>query len=209
VQLQVAAGASTPVPTAIEVGYAAMQAAAAPERSAATGPSHPAGTAGAHCDVRGHPHAVPAHTEPAAQVTQAPPQLRCPVAQQTPLEQTSPVPQEVPLATLVVVSVHTGAPVEHASEPTWQIAEGGVHTAPAKQGLHVPPLQTSPLPHGAPSATLPDSAHRGLPVLHVVVPVRHGLAAIGQVWPALQAAHVPWLQTMSVPQAVPSASGVV
>ena len=65
-----------------------------------------------------HGWPVTVQAAPAAQATQVP------VALQTRL-----VPHTVPGARLVLVSVHVGVPVEHASVPEWQ-GLVGAHVAP-------------------------------------------------------------------------------
>ena len=60
------------------------------------------------------------------------------------------------------------------------------------------------MPHDVPFARLPFSVQTGAPVVQTVDPVRHGLVGV-QVLPAVQAAHVPLLQTMFVPHDVPLA----
>jgi hypothetical protein len=46
--------------------------------------------------------------------------------------------------------------------------------------------------------------HFDVPVVHDVVPTLHALP-VGQAFPDAQVAHIPALQTLSVPHAVPSA----
>ena len=60
-----------------------------------------------------------------------------------------------------------------------------------------------------PFATFADSTQVAVPVLQVVVPVRHGLPVTLQLAPTLHAPQAPVvLQTMSVPQVVPAANRV-
>ncbi len=126
---------------------------------------------------------------------------------QAPELHTMSVPHVVPFAIEAPASTQVAAPPVHVIVPVWQ-AFAGVHAVPATHAMQLPPLQTFPAPHAVPSATLPLSAHSGLPVLHVVMPTRHGLVTVHAA-PTLHAAQVPPPQTRSVPQAVPSATGVV
>jgi hypothetical protein len=65
------------------------------------------------------------------------------------LLQTLSVPQLVPAATSVVLSVHTGVPVEHESVPWWQ-GLVGTQAAPCWQAVHWPSRQTMPVPQELP-----------------------------------------------------------
>jgi len=66
-----------------------------------------------------------------------------------------------------------------------------------------------PAPHGVPLGVLSDSMHTGVPVLHAVVPVRHGLSATTQLDPATHIAHAALgPHTRSVPQEVPGATAL-
>ena len=72
------------------------------------------------------------------------------------------------------------------------------------QATHAPPLQTLSAPHDVPFGAFPVSMQTGVPVLHAVVPVRHGLPATAQICPATQATHSPApLHTLSCPHAPP------
>jgi hypothetical protein len=119
-----------------------------------------------------------------------------------PLSQTSPVPHDVPLATGVLVSVHTATPVEQSVVPVSQGFEG-VQAAFAVQEVHVPLLQTSFVPQVVPlAAFVPVSVHTAVPVEQSVVPAWHGLAG-AQVAPCVHALHAPLLHTSLVPHDVP------
>jgi len=83
----------------------------------------------------------------------------------------------------------------------------GVQAAPAWHVMHVPFWQTLLVPHEVPFALLPVSVHTEAPVVQTVAAVLHGFAVV-QAVPAVQAAHVPLLQTMLVPQAMPFACAV-
>src|SRR5581483_8865419 len=95
-----------------------------------------------------------------------------------------------PAATLVPVSVHTGAPDEQAIDPTWQ-GFVGVQLAPAAHATHaIDALQTIPVPHDAPTErAVPVSLHTGAPVEQTVVPAWHGLVGVHGA-PAMQAVQV-------------------
>jgi uncharacterized membrane protein YvlD (DUF360 family) len=73
------------------------------------------------------------------------------------------------------------------------------------QALHAPPLHTwfvpQLVPFGSGAAAL--SRQSDVPVEQDVMPVRHGFGLSGQPTPAVQALHVPPLQTRFVPQLVP------
>lgn len=120
------------------------------------------------------------------------------------LLQTLSVPQLVPAATGVVLSVQTGAPVEHESDPWWQ-ALAGTQAAPCWQAPHWPSRQTMPVPQELPFGWLPDSTQTDVPVAQEVVPLRQGLPATVQATPAVQGTQAPPLQTMFWPQTVPLA----
>jgi hypothetical protein len=125
---------------------------------------------------------------------------------QAPALHTMSAPQVVPFATAAPTSTQVTVPPAHEIVPVWQ-AFAGVHAVPATHAMQLPPPQTLPDPHAVPSATLPLSAHSGLPVLHVVMPTRHGLVTV-HAPPTLHAAQVPTPQTMSVPHVVPSGTAV-
>ncbi len=127
-------------------------------------------------------------------------------ALQVPLSQTSFVPQTVPLAALLPVSVHTGAPVVQTMVPVWQ-ALVGVHAAPIEHVVHEPFSQTSPVPHEVPLATFPVTPHTDVPVAQEVSPVWQTLP-VEHDTPAVHDAHVPLSQTSLVPHEVPLFTGL-
>jgi hypothetical protein len=97
-------------------------------------------------------------------------------------------------------------PVEQLVADTTH-APAGVHGVPAVQALHAPLLQTMFVPHAVPfDPGIIVSVHVDAPVAHDVVPRSHWLVGV-QDAPAVQAVHVPPLQTMLVPQAVPFCAG--
>ena len=125
-------------------------------------------------------------------------------APQTPLLlQTMLVPQLAPGA-LRPPSMQVMTPVAQDVVPFRQMLGFVVHALPAVQAPHMPLLQTTFVPHGVPLATFPVSAQTGTPVTHEVVPVLHVFAGWQPV-PAVQAPHVPLLQTLFVPHVVPLA----
>ena len=70
-----------------------------------------------------------------------------------------------------------------------------------------PVLHTMLVPHDVPLATSADSVQTTAPVVHEVVPVRHGFPVTAQLAPGLHAMHAPALvQTLSVSQVVPAAT---
>jgi hypothetical protein len=111
-------------------------------------------------------------------------------------------------ALAVPVCVQTGAPVVHETDPVRQGLPPGLHAAPVEQAAHVPPLQTSLVPHGVPFATLPVAAHVAVPVEHDVVPAAHGFPPGAHDAPAVHATQAPPLQTKFCPHDVPSAAFV-
>lgn len=133
---------------------------------------------------------------------QAAPTVHAPHA---PLSQTSLVPHDVPLAALMPVSVHDGAPLEQAVVPVSQ-ALVGVHGAPNVHALHAPLSHTALVPQEVPlAALLPVSVHDGVPIEHDRVPVWHALAGVHDA-PVMHALHAPLSQTWLVPHEVPFAT---
>ena len=116
------------------------------------------------------------------------------------------VPQVVPTATIVFLSLHTGAPVEQVSVPWWQ-ALAGTQAAPVWQAVHCPSRQTMSEPQVVPFAWLPLSVQTADPVAQTMAPLWHGLPLNEQAVPAAQATQTPLLQTIASPQTVPFASG--
>jgi hypothetical protein len=99
---------------------------------------------------------------------------------------------------------------EHVCVPAWQGFVVGVHASPGVHDVHTPELQTMFVPHEVPLATFADSTHTGAPLLHAVMPVRHGLLGTLQIAPRLQSPQTPVaLQTLPAPQAVPAGTMVV
>jgi hypothetical protein len=110
-------------------------------------------------------------------------------ATQLPARQTRLAPHEVPSGRLVVVSLHTGVPVEQSVVPAWQEL-GTVQLAPWVQALQVPFEQTMLVPQLVPSALLPESVQTGAPVAHRTIAVWQGLEEV-QLPPSAQLTHVP------------------
>ena len=79
------------------------------------------------------------------------------------------------------------------------------------QAVQTPALQTKSAPQGVPfgSGAAALFTHVDVPVAHDVMPVRHGSGFVAQVRFAVQATHVPPLQTWSAPQVVPFGIWVV
>jgi hypothetical protein len=103
------------------------------------------------------------------------------------------------------VSTHICIPVVQDCMPTWQTAFCGVQGAPDAQRLHIPPMQTMPLPQSVPSLTLAVFMHVEVPLEQSVMPVWQMLLLGVQTLPALQLLQLPMLQTESVPHTVPFA----
>jgi hypothetical protein len=128
-------------------------------------------------------------------------------ATQVPLLQTLSVPQPAPLASALPVSVQL-IEGEQTVMPAWH-GLAGVQAEPAAHAAQLPPLQTMLAPQTVPLGASVDSMQMGVPVLHAMVPRRHGFPATVQSMPATHAPHAPLaLQTWSVPHAVPAATFV-
>jgi hypothetical protein len=122
-----------------------------------------------------------------------------------PLSQTSFGAHVCPVARVMTLAVHADTPDAHDVVPVWQRLPPGWQARPPWQVVHIPLSQTSLVPHVAPlPRVMTFWVHAGRPDAHEIVPVWQvfppGLHAI----PAEQATQVPALQTMSVPQGVPS-----
>jgi hypothetical protein len=107
------------------------------------------------------------------------------------------------------VSTQTAVPLAHEMRPRSQ-GFAGTQPAPWLQALQRPPLQTEPLPQGAPLAAglgLPVSVQTGVPLLQSMLPSSQAFAG-AQLAPWLQAPQLPRLQTLPTPQLVPSATGL-
>lgn len=83
----------------------------------------------------------------------------------------------------------------------------GTQEAPSWQATHWPPRQTIPLPQDVPFGWSPAAVQTGAPVAQEMAPVRQSCPDSEQLPPAAHATQAPPLQTMSVPHAVPFASG--
>jgi hypothetical protein len=119
----------------------------------------------------------------------------------TPPEHDCPAPHSVP-GVLLVVSMQACVPVMHDVTPFLH-GLAGWQAWPAVHDTQLPALHTRFVPHVVPLATFaPLSVHTGLPVLHVSVPVWHGLAGTHAA-PALHATQLPPMHTMLLPQLVP------
>jgi hypothetical protein len=168
------------------------------------------------------PHVVPFGWFPVSEQTGDPvAQLMTPVLQtvvgwqvapaaqamQVPALQTMPVPQPSPLASALPVSVQPMLG-EQTVMPPWH-GLAGWQADPAEHGMQAPPWQTFPAPQTVPFGWLPDSTQTDAPVLHVVVPLLHGLPGTAQSAPAMHATQAPRpSHTWSVPQAAPAATFV-
>src|SRR5262249_48124661 len=104
------------------------------------------------------------------------------------------------------VSAQTEAPVMQEVAPVRHGLFGGWQLVPEVQATHVPALQTMFVPHTVPlTSALPLSAQvtAGEQAWN---PAWHLLAVGMQAVPAVQGTQLPPLQTMFVPQLVPSAT---
>jgi hypothetical protein len=134
------------------------------------------------------------HAVPAVHATQVPLPL-----------QTWLVPQVVPAAVLPE-SRQRGEPIAQSTTPVLHGALGFVAQAvPAMHATHCPlPLQTMPDPHTTPEPTLSPSMQPGV-VPHATTPsLQTPPGLLVQTVPAAQVMHEPLLQTLSVPQDMPS-----
>jgi hypothetical protein len=115
------------------------------------------------------------------------------------------LPQVVPAAVLPV-SRQRGAPVEQSTTPVLHGAPGlVVHAVPAAHARHCPlPLHTMFEPHAVPARALSASMQPD-DIPHVTTPSLHGAPGlVAHTVPAAHVVHAPVLQTLSVPQFVPS-----
>jgi hypothetical protein len=137
------------------------------------------------------------HAPPATQATHAPPL------------QTWSAPHTAPFAFGMAVSTQVEVPVEQEVVPVTQEVAPGSQAIPAVQETQLPSSQTWSAPQTVPSGSaVGESTQLDVPVLQEVTPVRHGSAFVRQVAPATHETQLPALQTRSVPQPVPFASGV-
>jgi hypothetical protein len=113
------------------------------------------------------------------------------------------LPHGVPFGALPVC-VHVGAPLPQAVTPSRHTLPLGWHPALMVHALHVPPPQTAFVPHGVPFATLLSPPHCCWPVAQELVPVWQGFPGAVHAAPEVHATQAPALQTMFVPQDVPS-----
>jgi hypothetical protein len=119
------------------------------------------------------------------------------------LEQIMFVPHDVPAGRLPV-SVHTGAPLEHAIDAVWH-GLVDVQLAPFVHDTHEPALEhTMLLPHDVPAGTAAPATHTGEPEEQLSEPVWHAVDGV-HAMPFTHAPHVPTLEhTCPVPQGVPA-----
>jgi hypothetical protein len=98
-----------------------------------------------------------------------------PAVQEThiPVLQTRFDPHDAPSESEVLVSVHTGAPVEQESAPVWQ-GLVGVHEPPAAQAVQIPLAQTWLAPQAVPVGLFPVTTQVEPPVAQDVVPDLQG-----------------------------------
>ena len=113
------------------------------------------------------------------------------------------VPHDVPSATFPV-SAQTAAPVTQEVAPVRQGLLGW-QLAPVVHAPQVPLSHTLFVPHVVPSARFCPVSEQTMAGEQTVMPAWQTLDAV-QASPAVQATHVPPLQTMLVPQEVPSAT---
>ena len=117
------------------------------------------------------------------------------------------VPQDVPFESRVVVSMQVCTPVAQEVVPATHLFGFVEHAPPAVHAVQAPPLQTRFVPHTVPfDFAVVVSRQVWTPVAQDVTPVLHGSGLVVQPAPAVQALHVPLLQTRFVPQLVPFAS---
>jgi hypothetical protein len=122
-----------------------------------------------------------------------------------PLHTSSPavpfVSQAVPSTAGVEESTHSCVPVAQEWVPTRHSSGFAAQVPPARQTTQAPPLHTSSpavpfVSQAVPFATgVAVSTHCCVPVAQEVVPARHASGFVAQERPAVQATHVPLLQT--------------
>ena len=119
---------------------------------------------------------------------------------------TMPAPHTVPLTACAPVSAH--APVAHVRLPVSHALDG-TQAAPSTHATHAPLSQTWPLPHEIPFCSVFGvGTHVETPVAQLVTESTQTPVGVQGV-PAVQALHVPALQTMLVPHAVPFGAGLL
>jgi hypothetical protein len=124
---------------------------------------------------------------------------------QLPLSQTSFVPHTIPLGMGVLVATHVDTPLPHDVMPIKHGFEG-VHIVPAVHEPQLPLSQTSFEPHAVPlAAGVVVATQVETPVLHEVIPVKHGFVGVHD-RPAVHETQLPPLQTSFVPHVVPLAT---
>jgi hypothetical protein len=115
-----------------------------------------------------------------------------------------PCPVHVPKAPQVHVREHT-----RSCRP--QLPQARISVCPGMhcvQSMHIPETHTRPAPHGVPSIRAIPGLHTGRPVLHVCVPVRHGLSGVHSTLSA-QEPHTPsGLHTSAGPHEVPGSAAI-
>ena len=126
-------------------------------------------------------------------VVQVPPAVQLP---QFPLAHTWPFPHAVPLARLVVVSVHTAAPVAHDTRPVLHGLGLVVQAVFSVQLTHAPfPSHTRLVPQVVPAFSLPVSSMQiAAPVVHETMPSLQWPGLVLQLEPLAQAEQTPPLQ---------------
>jgi hypothetical protein len=122
-----------------------------------------------------------------------------------PLSHTMFDPHDVPFVTFVAVPPHVCDPDAHVVVPLTHALPPGWHVVPDTHAMQFPPLQTWLLPQDIPSGKFAVNEHVELPVVHVVIPVWHGLLFGLQLAPAVHAVHAPLSHTWFVPQVMPFA----
>jgi hypothetical protein len=134
--------------------------------------------------------------------THWPPHRRRPTAVQAtqlPLLHSMPEPQVFRLAALPV-SWQREVPESQLMVPTLQA--DGSQDMPAAQATQVPPRQTRPCPQSRPSGRSPLTMQTLVPVAQEVVPALHCTPVLQETL-GVQAAQLPLLQYMLVPQLAP------
>jgi len=138
-------------------------------------------------------------------------------ALQAPLSQTLPDAHVAPFCagSAAPVSLHTGAPVVHASVPLSQTLAGatGVHPMPVEHVLQAPLSQTLPVAHVTPfcaGLAVFVSVHTAAPLVHTVVPLSQTFAGETSAHdvPAAHVLHAPLSQTLPDAQVVPFAAAL-
>ncbi len=117
--------------------------------------------------------------------------------------QKPPPPQRVPASATPTAS-HCSRPPGHETRPTLQ-GSAGVHAAPARHAVHMPPWHVAPPPQSAPASRGPAETQVAAPPEQSTRPLSQGLRGV-QGAPGVHPAQAPPTQVPPTPHAVPAGS---